>query len=550
MSLKPKPIEPVPEETARVARSVHRKGHPYLTLRDELGTIFEDEDFVDLFPTRGQPALSPWRLALVTILQFRENLTDRQAAEAVGDKLSWKYLLGLELTDPGFDFSVLSEFRDRLLQGGAEDLLLDKLLERCVSLGLVKAGGKQRTDSTRVLAAIRVVNRLELVGETLRAALNQLAVEAPDWLRGMVPVEWYQRYGRRIEDQRMPKSKDKKEELAQTIGEDGFRLLDSLAEPGAPEGLSELSQVQILHSVWERHYERQEGEVRYLTQRELSSVSEAVESPYDAEARYRKRAGKNWVGYLVHLSETCDEGSPHLLTNTYTTTASVHEARCTEQIQQNLIDKGLPPGKHLVDSAYVDAELLVNSRQEQGINLIGPTRKNRTWQTKVEGAYDSYKFEIDWENELVRCPQGKRSVAWRNHIRKNDGYPFPYIQVRFSSKDCGPCSARHLCTRGKQRRLNFLPQQQYEALLDARLLQASEKGKLLSDKRSGVEGTVSQGVRAYGLRRTRYRGLAKTRLQHIATAAAMNIDRIASWFNDIPRGTTPVSPFAALGLST
>src|SRR5438874_13083557 len=139
MSLHPHVIEPVPEDTARVAHAAFPKGHPYLTCRDALGTIFQDEDFAALFPAWGQPGLPPWRLALVTIMQFRENLADRQAAEAVRARLDWKYLLGLELTDPGFDFSVLSEFRDRLLAGSAEALLLDKLLERCRAMGWLKA---------------------------------------------------------------------------------------------------------------------------------------------------------------------------------------------------------------------------------------------------------------------------------------------------------------------------------------------------------------------------------------------------------------------------
>jgi len=161
MSLHPHVIAPVPEETARVARAAFPKGHPYLTLRDALGTIFQDEDFAALFPIGGQPGLPPWRLALVTIMQFRETLADRQAAEAVRARIDWKYLLSLELTDPGFDFSVLSEFRDRLLAGSAEELLLEKLLERCRALGLLTARGQQRTDSTHVLAAIRVLNRLD-----------------------------------------------------------------------------------------------------------------------------------------------------------------------------------------------------------------------------------------------------------------------------------------------------------------------------------------------------------------------------------------------------
>src|SRR6266851_8699045 len=152
MSLHPHALAPVPEDTARVARAAFPKGIPSLLRRDTLGTIFQDDDFTALFPLVGQPGLPPWRLALVTIRQFRENLADRQAAEAVRARIDWKYLLGLDLTDAGFDFSALSAFRDRLLAGSAEALLLDKLLEQCRTLGLLKTRGQQRTDSTHVLA--------------------------------------------------------------------------------------------------------------------------------------------------------------------------------------------------------------------------------------------------------------------------------------------------------------------------------------------------------------------------------------------------------------
>ncbi|HMB07718.1 MAG TPA: transposase, partial [Isosphaeraceae bacterium] len=181
MSLRPNPLPPVPEETARVAHAAFPKGNTYLRLRDELGPLYEDCDFAALFPRRRQPGLPPGLLAMVTLMQFLENLSDRQAADAVRARIDWKYALGLELTDPGFDFSVLSEFRARLVAGAAEQLLLDKMLECLRARGLVKARGQQRTDSTHVLAAIRVLNRLELVGETLRATLNQLATVAPEW---------------------------------------------------------------------------------------------------------------------------------------------------------------------------------------------------------------------------------------------------------------------------------------------------------------------------------------------------------------------------------
>src|SRR5215813_302109 len=227
MSLRPHTLEPGPEETASVARAAFPKGNPYLLLRDTLGTIFQDDDFATCFPLEGQPGLSPWRLALVTLMQFRENLTDRQAAEAVRARIDWKYLLGLALTDPGFDFSVLSEFRDRLLASSAEELLLEKLLERCRAMGWLTTRGQQRTDSTHVLAAIRVLNRLELVAETLRAALNAVATVAPAWLQAITPLAWYERYSRRIEDVRLPQDKAEREAYAQVVGEDGFQLLDA-----------------------------------------------------------------------------------------------------------------------------------------------------------------------------------------------------------------------------------------------------------------------------------------------------------------------------------
>jgi transposase len=152
LSLQPGPVPPVPEH-----------------IRDELGTIVRDADFADLDPNRGQPALSPRRLALVPVLQGRADLSDRPAAEAVRARIDGKYLLGLGLTDPGGDASVLSEFRARLLAGEAEGRLLEQLLERCKQPGLLKARGRQRTDATHVRASVRTLNRLEWLAETLRS---------------------------------------------------------------------------------------------------------------------------------------------------------------------------------------------------------------------------------------------------------------------------------------------------------------------------------------------------------------------------------------------
>ena len=290
MSLKPMAIPPVPPETARVARAAFPKGNISMKLRERVGTTIHDEDFVALFAKDGAPGLPPWRLALVTLLQFHEHLSDRQAAEAVRARIDWKYVLSLELTDAGFDFSVLSEFRARLIKGGAEELLLEKLLACCRTLGLGKARGQQRTDSTHIVAAVRLMNRLELVGETLRAALNDLAVQAPEWVRTVARADWYERYQRRCELGRLPKGKEAREQYAQTVGEDGFALLDALTAPTTPVPLRQLPSVKALEVIWAQQYERLTGPkpssaasgrspVRWKELKELPRAAEQLESP-------------------------------------------------------------------------------------------------------------------------------------------------------------------------------------------------------------------------------------------------------------------------------
>jgi transposase len=290
MCLHPHSVEPVPEETARVAKAAFPKGTTYMTMRDELGAIFEDEDFAHLFPRRGQPAMAPWRLALVTIMQFAEGLSDRQAADAVRARIDWKYALSLELADPGFDASVLSEFRSRLLEGGAERLLFDHLLERFREMGLVKARGKQRTDSTRILAVVRGLNRLELVGETMRHALDALSTVAPEWLRGRVREEWTQRYIRRLDDEKLPKSKEERQAEAEKIGADGYELLGDVLSEGSPAWLRQIPAVETLRKVWlQNFFYDQGGNVRWRTSEEgIPRSARYVNSPIDPDCRYAR----------------------------------------------------------------------------------------------------------------------------------------------------------------------------------------------------------------------------------------------------------------------
>jgi transposase len=260
-----------------------------MQMRDVLGSIYTDKDFADLFPKEGQPAEAPWRLALVTVMQFVENLSDRQAADAVRGRIDWKYLLGLELTDPGFDASVLSEFRARLIDKHAEELLLEKMLTLFGQKGWLKARGRQRTDSTHVLAKIRALNRVLCVWETMRAALNSLAVVAPEWLRAHSQPEWVERYGPRSEDSRSPVGEAERQAFAEEIGEQGRELLDALFDPTVPQWLRQVPAVELLRQVWVQNYQRIDDRVRWRSSEHIPPPSRYIGSPYDEEAHYSKK---------------------------------------------------------------------------------------------------------------------------------------------------------------------------------------------------------------------------------------------------------------------
>ena len=262
MSLQPEQNYVVPQQTARVARAAVPKGAPYLTIYDHLGTIFRDQEFADLYSRQGQPAQAPFRLALVTLLQFIEGLSDRAAADAVRARIDWKYLLCLELEDPGFDATVLCEFRGRLLEGSAEQRLFDTVLKLLIEHKLVKARGRQRTDSTHVLAAVRSLNRLERAVETMRSALNALSTAAPDWVRQHAPAQWVKRYGPRADEIRLPESKQQRTALAEQVAADGYQLMDSLWVDAAPGWLRQIPAVETLRMVWLHNFHLVDGVAR------------------------------------------------------------------------------------------------------------------------------------------------------------------------------------------------------------------------------------------------------------------------------------------------
>src|SRR6266516_2714194 len=558
MSMQPRPWPEVPAGTARVARRAFRKGALAIRARDELGSWCDDGAFAPAYGVRGAPGISPAQLAMVTVLQFAENLTDRQAADAVRGRLDWKYCLGLALEDEGFDFSVLSEFRGRLVAGSLELALLDLLLGRLKGLGLVKAGGRQRTDSTHVLARIRNLSRLELAGESVRAALEALAAAAPGWLAGVIDGSWQQVYGQRIDGIRLPASEAARGKLAAQYGKDGYHLLDQVYSPGAPPWLRELPAVQVLRVIWVQQYYRSGERGEQVTRREASEHGlppgrARIASPYDLDARYSEKHGKGWEGYKAHFTETCSAAAdddpvtgrppaPNLITNVATTEATVPDVAMTTPVHDMLDAAGLPPGEHAADAGYTSADLLLDARK-RGITLLAGTSPQAR-----AGAYTTAAFTIDWDHQQVTCPQGAASMSWQPCRQQERAA----IVVKFALTDCRACPARDLCTRSARsgRQLSLRPRETHDAIAAARAGQASQQRKARYNIRAGIEGTIAQATHVTGIRTARYLGLDKTRLEHNAAAAAINLIRLNAWWTGKPLDRTRTSHLQRLEFTT
>lgn len=535
----------IPEATAQAARRAFPKGNRYMTLVEVLGPIFTNSDFADLYGHRGRPAAAPARLALVLVFQQIERLSDVAAAEAVRARIDWKYALALPLDDPGFDESILAEFRRRLLTAGAEERLLTLLLETLVDRGLLQARGRQRSDSTHVLALLRTLTRLTLVAETMRHALNALADAAPGWLAAHGDPAWAERYAARVEEYRLPQDPAARRLLETTVGQDGYALLQAVYDPSAPPALRRCPALGILRQVWVQQYYGPH-DVRWRTGEDLPPHARLIASPYEVEARFATKRQTAWTGYKVHLTETCDEERPHLITNVETTPATTNDVGVTDTIHAHLAARHLLPREHLLDTGYVAADVLVTSRR-RAVDVVGPALGDNSWQARQPDGLDVSCFAIDWEARHVTCPGGKRSVRWTpGHDKQGAGQDL--VAVQFDPDDCRGCPLRPRCTQAKTgpRTLRLRPREQHEALQTARRRQLTEAFKQLYAVRAGIEGALSQGVRAFGLRAARYRGQAKTYLQHLLVAVAMNIVRVAAWAEGIPRAQTRQSSFARL----
>jgi transposase len=588
--------EPDPQIVAAIGAKYRGKRPRPLAvqIRDRLGQWLGDEEFAAAFGIRGKPGWSPSRLALVTVLQRAENLADRAAAESVRTRIDWQYLLGLPLDDPGFDHTVLAEFRGRVADAGLEQVVLDALLARLAAGGLVKAGGKQRTDSTHVIAAVAALNRLELAGESVRAALEALTAAHPAWVAQRICVpDFARRYGIPVTSWRPPVSQARRDELAIAYARDGYALLEAVYGSAAPAWLRELPAIDVLRRVLLQNYTRIiTGGKEVIKQREKEPEGDGlprgharIASPYDLDARWGVKREEFWLGYKLHITETCDDAPPcscrpaaaaarpaaegavapardsgdrehdkdcahlvfpNLITNVATTDATVTDNQMTGAIHDDLAEKNLAPGRHYLDSGYLSAAVVVSALTTWGVALIGPLLADTSAQARAGHGYARASFAVDYDACTVTCPQGKTSVSWTPCAQRGGDA----IVATFSATDCGPCPARSQCTTSskKRRQLTVLPRDLAEAQTAARTAETTIGFQADYARRAGVEGTMHQAA-SHGARRARYRGLPKTRLDHVYMACALNLLRLEAYWTGTPLDRRRTSHLARLELN-
>jgi transposase len=399
------------------------------------------------------------------------------------------------------------------------------------------AGGRQRTDSTHVLAKIRALNRTLCVAQTMVYVLNVLSEVAPEWILAHVPVAWVERYGERLEHERLPKEEEERKQYAHQVGADGWMLLDALESPATSDWMKTLPAITTLRTIWEQQFEPREQGGQWRTEPALPAA-QLINSPYDLDARYGKKRSTLWVGYKVHFTQTCDEDAPQLITHVETAQAPISDEGAISTILADLTEKELLPDQHLVDAGYVTIANLVKTRSDYGVDLVGPTLKTRLLSSGDRIRPDALRHRLgngdrdlstgQDQFELDTCP-GCRQIADQGEV--------------FGIRDCKVCPARASCTGTTRRTLTLHPREQMQALFAARKREGTDEFKDTYRHRAGIEGTHSQGVHTMGLRRSRDIGLPKTHLAHVAVATAINVVQLMSWLRGEAPAQTRTSPF-------
>jgi transposase len=520
MSLQWSLSQEVPESTisAKTVGTLLEEDDLYLYIGNHFNELLPDESvFEPMYCETGRGAVPPQLLFLVTIFQFLEKVPDRMAAKLIASRLDWKYACHLPLDYPGFHFTVLHGFRDRLKENDQDRALFEEIVGKLVDLGLIKRRGKMRTDSSHVLGVVQRLTQLELVIETLRVAMKAIQEVAPDWMKGNVPDVFVEAYDERFWEFKL--SDAEVEERLSKAAHDASWFLRAV-EAMAPEVVQALAEIKVLREVLDQQLPK--GPDGPPAKRPMGG--DIIESPHETEARHGIKRGQAWTGYKVQVTETCDDDLPHLITDIKITGALDNDSPQLDDIQRRLLEQETPPGEQYVDKGYMSGANLAAS-QERGITLMGKPLAD----TQGPEHFKQADFHRDEEARIAICPAGEQSNVWAQ--RKDPKGGPPSTLIRFPAKTCQACRFFGQCTKSKQgRSLTVGPH--LDRLEAQRMLASTEAYQEKLHRRSGIEGAISELVRGHGMRHARYRGQRKIQLQAYFTAVATNLKRSIRWLTD------------------
>ncbi len=479
MSVRPRPGAEVPELTARIARASNPEGTTAMWVRDRLEGLWSDEDFAHWYSRDGRPGLSPAQLATVSMLQFLLNLSDRQATEAVRRRIEFTCALGLELDDPGFRHSVLTDFRDRLAQAGRADELMGLALERMKQAGLVTERGSARTDSTYVLAAVRDPTRLELITEAVRAALEELAHQDPEMLDWLIDQDRATRYGRPVPLGGQP---SRPATRLQQTGQDAHLPLTTPAPHQRPRA----PMPDALRQIYLQNSPITNEKVRPRTEKDgLPPAGTRIISPYDLHTGDTRRAR-----YPIHITETCDPDTVDPVTDLATTASSVKDSQALTGIHTRPATRGPLPAEHPADGGYITLGHPHAAAHDLQITMIGPLGNNSPRQARTDTGLAPADSTIDFDKRHATCPAGKTTGTW---IETTPAGRAPITGAKSDKRLYDPCPHRASRTRPPEgRTVNFPPRHPHELQERNRAQQADPNRLRTYATRSGVESTVAE----------------------------------------------------------
>jgi len=500
----------IPEEIRSWGEKHLESDNPYRVVDEQLFSFISWDELTALYSNIGRPSVNPIVLSLVTIFQFLEDIPDRVAAHRVKTRLDWKYALHLPFHDSGFHYSDLCNFRKRLANHDKESLIFGQLLEKIKALGYLEKRKHQRTDSTHVLANVRDLSRLENLSEGLRVSLKAIEKSDRRLYETKIPVLYREHWSKPLNDYQM--TDEERKQALERVGQDIHWLLSFLKTN--KESYLRLPELEVLQTLLSQHFTIQSQKVS--VKKEATTGKEKIQTPHDPEARYSKKRGKSWTGSKVHITETANEkGKVNFITDVTTANACEQDNETLPQIQGNLEERELKPEYQYTDKGYITGDNLAES-QQAGIHLMGEASE-----LDNNGLYTADEFSIDYDSKTATCPAGNTSCSWRqfeNGERKGG------IRISFGQQ-CQACPLKSKCTENKLGRILTL-HRHYPLLKQRREESKTAVFKESMKRRPPVEGTLSEMVRAHGLRRSRYRGLAKNHLQNLMIGTAVNLKRL------------------------